>query len=102
MYIHIGADVSLPAEWIVGIFDLDNSTGGSTDTVKFLARAEKNQLIDILTPDLPRSLIVTINRAILSPVSSATLRLRWEQGLEQNRFRSYINTYKPANQSSPQ
>ncbi|MDI9461325.1 MAG: extracellular matrix regulator RemB [Saccharofermentanales bacterium] len=90
MYIHIGADVSLPAEWIVGIFDLDHSTQGSADTVKYLARAEENHLIDILTSDLPRSLVVTINRAILSPVSSDTLRLRWERGLEQSRLRSHM------------
>jgi len=70
MYIHIGADVSLPAEWIVGVFDLDNSTGGSSDTLKFLATAENEQKMDTLTSDIPRSFVVTINRVILSPVST--------------------------------
>ncbi|NLA71304.1 MAG: DUF370 domain-containing protein [Clostridiaceae bacterium] len=75
MYIHIGADVSIPAHWIVGIFDLDRVTSAS-DTVAFLKRAEDENMLDWMTPDVPRSLIVTVDRIFLSPVSTATLRSR--------------------------
>lgn len=75
MYIHIGADVSIPAHWIMGIFDLDRLalTGATAD---FLKEAEKDNKLDLMTPDLPRSLIVTMDRVFMSPVSTATLRAR--------------------------
>ena len=75
MYIHIGADVSIPAHWIMGIFDLDRLalTGA---TAAFLKEAEKDNKLDLMTPDLPRSLIVTMDRVFMSPVSTATLRAR--------------------------
>ncbi|NLA96242.1 MAG: DUF370 domain-containing protein [Clostridiaceae bacterium] len=75
MYIHIGADVSLPAHWIVGIFDLDRVTpsGGTAD---FLRQAEEKSRLDWMTADVPRSLVVTVDRVFLSPVSTATLRSR--------------------------
>ncbi len=75
MYIHIGADVSLPAHWIVGIFDLDRLTpqGG---TAAFMRQAEALGRLDWMTEDLPRSMVVTVDRVFLSPVSTATLRAR--------------------------
>ncbi len=82
MYIHIGADVSIPAEWIIGIFDLDSATGAAPDTVRFLARAEQSNCVDMLTSDIPRSFIVTMDRVFLSAVSASTLRLRWQRGNE--------------------
>ncbi len=75
MYIHIGADLSLPAHWIVGIFDLDRVTpaGGTAD---YLRQAEEEGRLDWMTADIPRSLVVTVDRVYLSPVSTATLRSR--------------------------
>ena len=75
MYIHIGADVSLPAHWIVGIFDLDRVTpsGGTAD---FMRQAEEQGRLDWMTAGIPRSMVVTIERVFLSPVSTATLRSR--------------------------
>ena len=77
MYIHIGADVSIPAHWIMGIFDLDRLalTGATAD---FLKQAEEDNRLDLMTSELPRSLIVTMDRVFLSPVSTATLRTRLE------------------------
>ncbi|MGI6157236.1 MAG: extracellular matrix regulator RemB [Saccharofermentanales bacterium] len=75
MYVHIGADVSIPAHWIIGIFDLDHVTSAD-DTVSFLAHAEEAQRLDWMTPDVPRSLVVTIDRVYLSPVTAATLKDR--------------------------
>ena len=75
MYIHIGADISIPAHWIIGIFDLEKVTP-SSDTVAFLAQAEEANRLDWMTEDVPRSLILTSSRIFLSPVSTATLRAR--------------------------
>ena len=84
MYIHIGADVSLPAEWIIGIFDLDTVTSSAPDTVKFLSTAETESRVDILTEDIPRTVVLTINRVIFSPVSTATLSSRWQKGMKRS------------------
>jgi hypothetical protein len=75
MYIHIGADVSIPAHWIIGIFDLEK-VSPSSDTVAFLAQAEDTNRLDWMTEEVPRSLILTSGRIFLSPVSTATLRAR--------------------------
>ncbi|HNZ63808.1 MAG TPA: DUF370 domain-containing protein [Bacillota bacterium] len=75
MYIHIGADVSIPAHWIIGIFDLEQVTP-SSDTVALLAKAEETDKLDWMTEDVPRTLIITSDRYFLSPVSTATLRAR--------------------------
>jgi hypothetical protein len=75
MYVHIGADVALPAHWIVGIFDLEGMTPSSL-TAGFLKKAEEESKLDWMTADVPRSLVVTVDRVFLSPVSTATLRAR--------------------------
>ena len=75
MYVHISADVSLPAHWIVGIFDLDRiaPSGGTADLMRQL---EEEGRLDWMTADLPRSLVVTVDRVFLSPVSAETLHSR--------------------------
>ena len=75
MYIHIGADVSLPAHWIVGIFNLVRvaPAGATTD---LMGQAEREGRLDWMTDDVPRSMVVTLDRVFLSPVSTATLRAR--------------------------
>lgn len=76
MYIHLGADVSIPFHLIVGIFDLDSIPGSAEDTLAFMTQTEKESKLDLLVPDVPRSLIVTLDRSYLSAVSAQTLRVR--------------------------
>lgn len=75
MYVHIGADVSIPAHWIIGIFDLDRLAPTGT-VAEFMKEAEKDNRLDWMNKDVPRSLILTLDRVFLSPVSTATLRQR--------------------------
>jgi hypothetical protein len=42
MYLHLGQNVVVPQSSVIGIFDLDNTTG-SHITRDFLSRAEKKQ-----------------------------------------------------------
>jgi hypothetical protein len=77
MYLHIGAQVAIPAELIVGIFDLDAVTAPSSSTVAFLARLEQENRLEQMTSELPRALVVTLERSYLSPVSAETLARRW-------------------------
>ncbi|MDD2426988.1 MAG: DUF370 domain-containing protein [Eubacteriales bacterium] len=76
MYVHLGADLAIPFHMIVGIFDLDEITESAEDTLAFMAQAEKEAKLDLLVPDVPRSLIVTLDRSYLSAVSAQTLRAR--------------------------
>ena len=61
---------------IIGIFDLDTSTV-SKKTRDFLARAEKEGRVTLLTYDLPRSFLLTEEpdgqKVYLSQISAATL-----------------------------
>lgn len=76
MYVHIGGDYTISDSYILGIFDLDLTTSGQSETVRYLTAAEQSGRIEIISPDLPRSFVVTLDRVYVSPVSVATLRKR--------------------------
>lgn len=84
MYVHIGGEYSVSDKFIVGVFDFDGTTGPESDTIRFLKRAEREDRIEVISHDLPRSFIVTLERVFLSPISAATIRHRLEKArLEQ-------------------
>ena len=81
MYLHIGKNVIVPETEVIGIFDLDNTTGSSI-TRKFLNDAEKIGKVKNVSEELPRSFIVSgtgneIN-VYLSQLSPQTLLKRTE------------------------
>jgi len=57
MYLHLGQSVVVPEEEVIGIFDLDNTTG-SHITRKFLSDAQREGRVIAVTEDLPKSFIV--------------------------------------------
>ncbi len=67
---------------IIGIFDLDTATV-SKKTRDFLAAAEKSGQVNLLTYDLPRSFILTVEddkqKIYLSQYSAGTLLARAEE-----------------------
>lgn len=76
MYIHLGNDVVVKSENVVGIFDLDSTTV-SKRTREYLKLAEKKGEVKIVSAELPKSFIV-VNEdgkqtVYLSQISSATL-----------------------------
>ncbi|MCL2819662.1 MAG: DUF370 domain-containing protein [Oscillospiraceae bacterium] len=81
MYLHLGQNVVIPESDIIGIFDLDNTTG-SYITKNFLSDAEKAGRVINVSDELPRSFIVSGNekeRTIyLSQLSPQTLLKRTE------------------------
>ena len=58
MYLHLGQSVVVPEADVIGIFDLDNTTG-SHITRRFLGDAEKAGCVINVSDELPRSFIVT-------------------------------------------
>ena len=81
MYLHLGQNVVVPESDVIGIFDLDNTTG-SLITRKFLNDAEKNGSVTNVSDELPRSFIVTGKdkkiTIYLSQLSPQTLNKRSE------------------------
>ncbi len=79
MFIHIGGEYTLSDKWIVGIFDIDQTTTYGSDTINFLRKQEDMGRLDIVSPDIPRSFVVTLDRVYLSPISAKTLLTRLQQ-----------------------
>lgn len=56
-FVHIGGDVAVRSDDIIGIFDIDNTTV-SKHTREFLNSAERGGRVENLAPDIPVSFIV--------------------------------------------
>ncbi len=81
MYLHLGQNVVVPFTSVVGVFDLDNTTGSHL-TRAFLSNAEKAGRIVNISDDIPKSFIICREgdkEAIyLSQLASTTLFKRSE------------------------
>lgn len=80
MYLHIGQETVLREKDILGIFDLD-AASVSKITREYLAKNEKEKNVVTVTPELPKSFIVTAEKnkkqtVYLSQISAATLKKR--------------------------
>ena len=86
MYIHLGQDVLVKNEEIIGVFDLDNATV-SKRTRDYLAKAEKDGMVINVSFELPKSFIICEHKkgeqtVYISQLSSSTLLKRSESGME--------------------
>lgn len=83
MYLHLGKDVSVETESIVGIFDLDN-TSQSHITRKFLSEAQRAGEVINVSDELPKSFVVCAvkgNKSVyLSQLNTSTLLGRSRPG----------------------
>lgn len=79
MYIHIGQDVSILSSWLVAVLDLDRASAQSQDFQDFLLQAEESNRLEWLGPEIPRSVVVCLDRIYLSPVRPETLKARFSQ-----------------------
>jgi len=61
VYLHLGQNVGVPEEDVIGIFDLDNTTCSSI-TRKFLSYAQRAGQVIAVTDELPKSFIVCSER----------------------------------------
>ena len=91
MFLHLGRDVVISMKYIIGIFDLDN-TSVSNITRDFLKRAEKKQCVLNVSEGLPRSFVVVQEgkreKVYFTNISSVTLNRRTlgvRTGLKQKR-----------------
>ncbi len=80
MYLHLGNNISVPLDDIIGIFDLDNASTSKT-TRAFLRAAEEEGMVINVGEDLPKSLVVCCprgswQRVYISSLASSTLHGR--------------------------
>lgn len=84
MYLHLGQDVSVEMESIIGIFDLD-ITSQAQITRKFLSEAQRDGYIINVSEDLPKSFVVCAgsdrNGVYLSQLNTSTLLGRSKSGV---------------------
>ena len=84
MYLHLGSNISVPTDDIVGIFDLDHASTSAT-TRAFLRAAEEEGMVVTVGTELPKSVVVCCprgswQRLYSSPLAPATLVRRAESG----------------------
>ena len=86
MYLHLGQNVMVKNQEIVGIFDLDTSTVKKS-TQNYIYNAEKEKRVsNVSAEDLPKSFVVCAgdfmkkNEIFVSPLATATLLKRKEIG----------------------
>lgn len=80
MYLHLGQNVMVRGQDVIGIFDLDNTTW-SFRTRRFLERAEQEGRVIAVGDDLPRSFVLAREgdgppTVYLIPLSPAALSAR--------------------------
>ena len=83
MDLHLGQSTVITLNEIIGIFDLDNTTV-SKKTRDYLATAEKEGRVRVVSQELPKSFIVCSsekekNSVYLSQISTSTLLKRTEE-----------------------
>ncbi len=90
MYLHLGQNVVVPSDSVIGVFDIDNATS-SHITRAFLSAAEKAGQIVNIFDYLPKSFIICSENGkttiYLSQLASSTLLKRSET----NMFIEYLS-----------
>ncbi len=79
MYLFLGGDVTIRADDVIGIFDIEECSASRT-TADFLnASANRLQIVNI-SEDMPKSFILTKDKTYISNVSHNTIRKREFRG----------------------
>ena len=75
MYIHIGGDITLPADKIIGIFDIEK-TSVNKEVNLYLKKLQKQGKIYYVSYDMPKSFVVTKDYVYITNASVFTLKRR--------------------------
>ncbi len=75
MYIHIGGNITLPADKIIGIFDIEK-TSVNKEVNSYLQKLGKQGRIYYVSYDMPKSFVVTEKYVYITNVSVFTLKRR--------------------------
>ncbi|GAV22100.1 extracellular matrix regulator RemB [Carboxydothermus pertinax] len=76
MFLHLGSDVVVPGKEVIGIFDLE--TVPEKVSLKLLNNISFRFPIEKIGGEPYKSLVLTNNKIYLTPISSLTLKKRWD------------------------
>lgn len=86
MYLHLGNEVIIKTNDIVGIFDIENTTTVKT-TGLLLERAEKDENVINVSYEMPKSFVVCMEEGIekiyICQIAASTLRKRFDRGFKE-------------------
>jgi hypothetical protein len=81
MFLHLGENVVVPINDIIGIFDMETAMY-SSDTIQFLRMAEEDGFVERITKNVAKSFVIAEvdkkSKIYISPISSSTLCKRTE------------------------
>lgn len=72
MFLHIGGNITVRADDVVGIFDIE-ACSVSRITADFLNSCQKKGVVEYASQDMPKSFIVTKEKMYISNVSHRTV-----------------------------
>ena len=75
MYIHLGSDVTVSDDDIIGIFDIER-TSVEKSVNEYLSRCQKNGSIYYVSLDMPKSFVVCSDCVYVTNVGAGTLKGR--------------------------
>ncbi|WMJ21792.1 DUF370 domain-containing protein [Paludicola sp. MB14-C6] len=79
MYLHLGQEIVVKLDNVIGIFDLEKSSL-SKDTKHFLSNATKKNQVITVSYEMPKSFVVccdkNVTKVYISQISCATLKKR--------------------------
>ena len=81
MYIHIGGEVTVPADTISVLINLETVLPSQKSVTDFINSEDENNRLQYLTDEIPKTVVVASDRTYLSPLSTGVLRKRIEKGI---------------------
>ncbi|MBR2750659.1 MAG: DUF370 domain-containing protein [Clostridiales bacterium] len=76
MYVHIGGEYTILSKSIVGLINLETVPASSSDMNSFLKISEEDNILEYVSEEIPRSIVITGDRVYVSPLSVSTLNKR--------------------------
>ena len=76
MFVHIGGEYTILIDSIIGLVNLETVQASSSDMNDFLRQQEEENILEYVSEEIPRSLILTDDRTYVSPLSVMTLKKR--------------------------
>lgn len=75
MFFHLGGDVCVLANSVLGIFDIEGTSANKT-TASFLSISQKQGKIYSVTNEMPKAFVVCTDYTYITNVSHQTLKKR--------------------------
>lgn len=81
MYVNIGGDISVPADEVSAIVNLETVPPSRRSVTELIEADDDNNRLQYLTEDIPRTMIITDVKTYISSISSSVLQKRLESSL---------------------